>query len=150
MNNQNYDSGSYTKGFVFGAIIGGTIGAITALLLAPKSGAELRKELAEKSTDMYETASDYLVNVEENVGSAVSTTVNEGRIRAQKIINSAKNQAEELLGNAEDILKDARSKATTAKEQVQDKIDNFRQAAKAGAETFKSEMKSSKEEADNV
>ena len=150
MNNQYYDSGSYTKGFVFGAIIGGTIGAITALLLAPKSGSELRKDLAEKSTDMYDKASDYLVNVEESVGSTVSSTVNEGRIRADKIVSSAKNQADELLSNAETILKDARSKAVSAKENVQDKIDNFKDAAKASAEAFKSEIKSSKDEAENA
>ena len=87
------NGGDYTKGFVFGALIGGVVGAVTALLLAPKSGAELRKELAEKSTDMYDKAQDYLSDVQENFGDAVHTTVNEGRIRAQNIIDSAKNQA---------------------------------------------------------
>ena len=31
---------SYSKRFLLGAIVGGAVGAITALLLAPKSGKE--------------------------------------------------------------------------------------------------------------
>ncbi|WP_168119384.1 YtxH domain-containing protein [Paenibacillus sp. HB172176] len=35
-----------TKGFLFGAIAGGVIGSITALLLAPKAGKELREDIS--------------------------------------------------------------------------------------------------------
>ena len=145
MSNDN-DGGAYTRGFVFGALIGGAIGAITALLLAPKSGAELRQELAEKSAGIYDKASDYFDDVHENVGTAVSTTVNEGRIRAESIINKAKAQAEELLESAEDVLKEARTKASSAKEQVQAKIENVKDAAKASAEAFKAEIGSKSED----
>ena len=48
MNEQN----DYMKGFLVGALVGGLAGAVTALLLAPKPGVELRKDLAEKSGDV--------------------------------------------------------------------------------------------------
>ena len=38
MGNQNDNGGTYSKGFLIGAIIGAAVGSITALLLAPKSG----------------------------------------------------------------------------------------------------------------
>ena len=43
----------YTKGFIIGALVGGVAGALTALLLAPKSGAELRQDIAKTSSDVY-------------------------------------------------------------------------------------------------
>ena len=138
MSNENH----YWKGLVAGTIIGGLAGAVTALLLAPKSGKELRKDIAEKSQDLYDKAADYLSIFEENMGTAVSTTVNEGKERAQKIISSAKLQAESLLENADKVLHDAKSKATNVKDALDDKIENLKDAAKAGAEAFKKEYKS--------
>ena len=38
--------------FVFGALIGGIIGAITALLLAPSSGEDLRLDLQQKAQNI--------------------------------------------------------------------------------------------------
>lgn len=132
---------NYWKGLLTGTIVGGIAGAITALLLAPKSGKELRKDLAEKSQEIYDKAADYLAVFEENMGSVVSTTVNEGKERAQKIITSAKTQAESILENADKVLQDAKTKASNVKEVIDDKIENLKEAAKAGAEAFKKEYK---------
>lgn len=139
MGNQQ-DSGAYSKGFIFGALIGGAVGAVTALLLAPKSGKELRRDIADKSLEVYDKASDYLADVQENVGNTVSDTVNEGRRRAQTIISGAKRQAQDLLDDAENILRQAKSKAYSTKDNVQDKIDTLKEATKAGAEAFKAEL----------
>ncbi|MFP4528751.1 MAG: YtxH domain-containing protein [Candidatus Kapaibacterium sp.] len=135
-----------TKGFLFGAIIGGAVGAVAALLLAPKSGRELRKELYDKSNEFYDSAGRYVTEMEGNVERAVSTTVNEGRSRAQNIINSARHQAEDILEKAEQVLNDARTKAGDAKEQVQERIEHIRDAAKASASAFKTELEESKQE----
>jgi ElaB/YqjD/DUF883 family membrane-anchored ribosome-binding protein len=94
---------------------------------------------------MYDKASDVFSSVESNVSSAINTTVNEGKIRAQKIINSARRQAEDLLASAENVLHDARSRASFAKDNIQHKIENLREAAKASADAFKSEMGSNQE-----
>ncbi|MGC3371013.1 YtxH domain-containing protein, partial [Enterococcus faecium] len=39
-------------GFLLGGVVGGTAAAIAALLFAPKSGKELRDELAAQADDM--------------------------------------------------------------------------------------------------
>lgn len=44
-NRQNVNETSGSKEFLLGAIIGGLVGAATALFLAPKSGKEIRTEL---------------------------------------------------------------------------------------------------------
>lgn len=141
MNDQN-DSGAYTRGFIIGALVGGAAGAITALLLAPKSGAELRKDIATKSSDIYEKAQDYFDVVGDNVGVAITNTVNDGRLRAESIIEKAKTQAGEILSSAENILKDAKSKASQTKDSIQEKVDNIREATKAGKDAFRAELDS--------
>lgn len=132
--------GNYTKGFLFGAILGGTVGAVVALLTAPKSGKELRKDISDKSTEYYGKAGNLWAETEQKVGRQVATTVNEGRVKAQNIIDSAKKQANELLYAAESVLNEAKTKAGTAKTNVQNKIDDVRSATKAGVDTFKKEM----------
>lgn len=132
----------YSKGFLIGALVGGVAGALTALLLAPKSGAELRKDIKDTSSDMYGKVSGYLHQIEGEVGTTVANTMNESKERANKIMNAARSKAEEILHDAESVLHDARNKAVSTKENVQTKIENVRDAAKAGAEAFKSEYSS--------
>ena len=43
---RNHHSGK--KGFAIGALFGGLIGGVTALLFAPKSGDKLRKDLSKR------------------------------------------------------------------------------------------------------
>lgn len=135
-------SDKYTKGFVFGALIGGAVGAVTALLLAPKSGEELRKELAEKSNDAYDKAQKYFAEKEVEIGETVRSTVNEGRVRAEKIVESAKSQADEILKSAERVLYDAKNKAGTSKEYMNEKIGKVKSAVAESAEVFKQELNS--------
>jgi gas vesicle protein len=146
MANENGNT-EFTKGLLVGTMFGAVAGALTALLLAPKSGKELRQDIAERSGDIYDKASDYMSGVEAQVGNAVTTTVNTGRERAKEIINTAKIQADALLKNAENVLREAKSKASGAKDTVQNKLENVRDAAKASASAFRDELKSPGEEA---
>lgn len=139
------DSG-FTQGLILGTIIGGTIGAITALLFAPKSGAELRQDIKEKSAEIYDKTTDYLYTAEQSLGSTITNTVNEGRMRAQSIINSAKRQAEDILFSAENVLSEAKNKAQNAKEGVTEKFNTIKDATKAGVDTFKHEIRNPSEQ----
>jgi gas vesicle protein len=132
------DSGNYTRGFIIGAIVGGISGAITALLLAPKSGVELRKDISDQSVEYYTKAADYFKTMEGKVGDGI----NERKLKAQGIMDNARHKAGDILHDAESVIKDARMKASNAKEQIQDRIENIRDAAKAGTDAFKAEMKS--------
>lgn len=142
MNSNN----EYSKGFIIGALVGGVAGALTALLLAPKSGAELRKDIAETSTDIYGKASDYFKTVESKVEEAVMNSVNEGKIKAQGIIDSARRQAQDIMSGAESILSQAKNKALDAKDNVSDNLSTLKDAAKAGKDAFQAELRASKGE----
>lgn len=134
------NNSSYVKGLLLGAVIGGAVGAVAALLLAPKSGRELRDDIASRGEDLYNKASGYFQKGENAVEEAAEDFMNEGRMRAERIVNTARVQADHLMSNAEQVLRDAKSRAQSVKESVQHGAQKVTDAAKAGADAFRSEL----------
>lgn len=130
----------YAKGLILGSLIGGAVGAVLALLFAPKSGKEFRRDLANKTNEFYKKATDYLTELDARVDEKVWDTVNEGKIKAQSIIDSAKAQAQKILENAQKLVDEAKEKAQNVQELVEKRIQHVKDAAKSGAEAFKQEM----------
>jgi len=79
----------YTKGFVIGALVGGIAGAVTALLLAPKSGAELRKDISNTTSEWYGKTADYMSDVERKVEESISKVLNRTKNKTQDIVEEA-------------------------------------------------------------
>lgn len=138
---EHNNGSTYTRGFIAGILLGSIVGAVTALLFAPKSGRELRRDIAERTGELYDRAQEVL-NPKQLGDELPPITPNEGKLRAQQIVQAAREQAEQLLSSAEQVLRDARSKAAIAKEQIQENINRIRDAAKASVEAFKSELRS--------
>ncbi|MBP2241441.1 gas vesicle protein [Cytobacillus eiseniae] len=100
--NQNEQSKSEetinTKDFLIGALIGGIVGATTALFLAPKSGKELRNDineqaivLKEKSGQIRETAvakGSEIAAVAKEKTNAITQTVSK---QSTDLVNKVKN-----------------------------------------------------------
>jgi gas vesicle protein len=113
MEDNSNNNGSYTRGFLMGALVGGAIGGIVALLFAPKSGRELRQDIAEKTEEVYDKAQKYFTK-DDAAPREFDDVINEGRLRAERIVTSARSQAENILSSAEQVLKDAKSRAQRA------------------------------------
>ena len=136
VNMANSNESSYSKGLAVGIIIGGAVGAVVALLLAPKSGKELRQDLTERSGEIYEKASDFAAEQSRKMGEYV----NEGKVRADELVRTARQQAGSLLSEAEHLMNDARSRVGTAQSGIKDNVGRIQDAARAGADAFQSEM----------
>ena len=120
------------KGIVLGLLAGGVIGAVLALLYAPKPGKELRADIKNKAGEMMEDAEGY-INVAK---SKAVDIINEGKKRSESLISEAKKRAESLLGDAEKIL-------TDAKERVGAEETKIKSAVRAGAEAYRGEKNKS-------
>jgi gas vesicle protein len=59
--------------FIMGFLVGGIVGAAVGLLMAPKSGAETRAELAEQSDVWRTRAEEMAARVREGVGPTMDT-----------------------------------------------------------------------------
>jgi gas vesicle protein len=79
-------------GVVAGMLIGGLVGAVTMLLLAPQSGADIRKQIQEKGIELRDRTSEI-----------VEDTLSQVRTSAQKVKMGVKDygkqQAAEQLDN---------------------------------------------------
>lgn len=55
---------------VMGAIVGGAIGSVVGMTVAPKKGEETRKYLKEKGTEVYQKGKEFLDEHEEEINKA--------------------------------------------------------------------------------
>ncbi|MCM3704850.1 MULTISPECIES: YtxH domain-containing protein [Cytobacillus] len=87
-----------TKDFMIGALIGGMVGAATALFLAPKSGKELQSDLSEKAAILKEKSGQYretamtkgteLANAAKEKTNVLTQTVTK---QSNELVNKVKN-----------------------------------------------------------
>jgi len=121
------------KGLFIGFIAGGIVGAITALLYAPKSGKELRSDIKRKAGDMAEDASGYV----RMARAKAIDVINEGKNRSDQLVSDAKEKAEHILGGAEKVL-------TGIRERAGEESGRVRSAVRAGMDAYKSEKERSR------
>lgn len=76
-----------STGFLLGALAGGIIGSVTALLLAPKAGKELRQDLADTTGKARETT---------------TRIAGEARAASSRIAKEVSERAVHLAGRAKD------------------------------------------------
>jgi gas vesicle protein len=98
VNGSMRETNSNSKDFVAGAIVGGLAGALAALLLAPKSGKELRGSLNEqtstlknKSVDLASVAKEKASGLKDTVSQQSSTIVNKVKDMKSKSENTSSN-----------------------------------------------------------
>jgi len=58
--------------FFEGLVIGGVLGFFCGLLSAPKSGAELRKQLVDESEDLYKQATESMHDIKSKTNQAIT------------------------------------------------------------------------------
>lgn len=103
MSENNNELGSFLAGFV----IGGLVGAATALILAPQSGEETRQQVASKSRDLRSTSEERLQQY---------------RKRADNIVADTRGRMQETGGRVQEqariVLDSGKERAAQVKEQV--------------------------------
>ena len=125
------------KGLLIGFLAGGAIGAIVALLYAPKSGRELRQDIKNKADDYMDEAEKYMAEAKDRA----KNMINEGKKRSEKLITDARVKSEELLKDAEKIFNDAKLKTGSIINESRDTLtgeaERVKTAFKAGVDAYK-------------
>ena len=113
------------KGFLIGFLAGGAIGAIVALLTAPKSGKELRGDIKQKSEEYFDEAERYLADAKN---------------KASELINDAKSKSQDILNAAGRVFKDAKVKTTdvliSGKEKIETETKRLESSVKDGIDAY--------------
>lgn len=122
-----YDHGG-DSGFFKGFLFGGLIGAVAALLLAPKTGREMREDISRRSQELKD-------DVELKLEQAVK--------RAEEILAENQQRLEnfknETKASLEDLEEKAASKYTIGKDAIKDEKGRIKEAIHAGVSAYKDE-----------
>lgn len=136
---------SNSRDFVTGAIVGGLAGALAALLLAPKSGKELRGNLNEQTTtlkskgiDLASVAKEKASGLKETVSQQSSTLVNKVKdMKNQQNASTASQTSEEGFASEGELQEVPTSMAETSTmdnthtatgEEIQKKLEETQKA----------------------
>ncbi|GIN37979.1 YtxH domain-containing protein [Heyndrickxia oleronia] len=88
------------KSLLFGLIVGGVAGSITALLSAPSSGKELRQQLTNSKDEWIATVKDMTKNANE-LKKSIHVLTTEGKEMAVQFITDVKSSISEWQNNIE-------------------------------------------------
>ena len=97
MSNRDSDFASFLSGF----LVGGLVGAVTALLLAPQSGEETRVLIRDRSVELKDKT---LASLEEAAA--------EARLKADELTKAAQERAEDLRQRGQVVLEEQRARFT--------------------------------------
>lgn len=76
---------SNSSNFIGGVLFGGLVGFVAGILYAPKTGRELRKDIAETSDDLYHEANHQISNLKDKAEVALGDM----QVKGQDIIRKA-------------------------------------------------------------
>ncbi len=127
------DSGVEMGAFFAGVLIGGLVGAAVALLIAPQSGEETRKQLTKTSEDLRDRAQDIIEDARERA----EATIADSRRRAERIIEDARVRAEAMTEEARIRLEKATEEAKnmTARKPGQSPVEETNAPAQTASPT---------------
>lgn len=107
------------SGGVGAFLIGAALGAVAALLFAPRSGEETQREIKERMTRLRGVAEQRVRDVQQQLGDRLEHTREEVRDRVDAI---------------RDAVESGRQAATDARAELENRIERTKAAYRAGAE----------------
>lgn len=107
-----------SNGLLLGALIGGAVGAISALLLAPKSGAELRDDLSTKLQAVSEKTKDICSNVGQTTKELAATVGQHTKDLATNIKDETADLVEQAKKSNQNIMDSLSSSKEDVKEEL--------------------------------
>lgn len=130
-------------GFVLGAIIGGAAAAITALLFAPKSGKELRQDIADEFDNVMDTVYDYRdIAVEKGTElvEVAKETTDDIKVTLKDTTQNLKSQLSETSDKVAHDFKKAKDEVDRSVEEIKDDATVAKDVAVEVAEEAKTEV----------
>lgn len=91
--------GYFVAGLLFGSLLGGLVGAIMMMLLAPQSGKKTRKQIQRKGRDLREQTAE-----------TIEDGVKQVRTKAHHIATGIHDQAEDLQQQGQDMFDEQRER----------------------------------------
>jgi gas vesicle protein len=122
------------KDFFIGAVIGGVLGAVTALLLAPKSGKELRADLSEQVQTVSQKTQELASNVSVKTQEIASNVSSKTQEIAGNVSNKTQELAKQVTVQTGELLQKAKEVASNVTDEVRAWKDSRHEVAATSEE----------------
>ncbi|MFU8688290.1 YtxH domain-containing protein [Rossellomorea marisflavi] len=126
--NQTNDSNINSKDFIIGTLIGGIVGAATALLLAPKSGKDLRSDINEQAGAWKEKTSQWKDTAVEKSNELAAAA----KEKSSSLTKTVQEQSNQVVGK----IKSYRSGSAEGQEEVPAETDDVNQKLEETKKAF--------------
>jgi len=100
-----------TGRFFEGLVVGGILGFIFGMLSAPKSGAELRQQLADGSEDLYKQASDQISDLKDKTGRTITDLQAKSEVAIKRASDTVQEKKQVLTSKIQDLTKQGKAMA---------------------------------------
>jgi gas vesicle protein len=120
-----------SSGLLLGTIIGGAIGAASAFLLAPKTGAKLREDIATK----YRVINDRMQHMAAAAGDKTQELASSVGQKTQNMASSVSDQKDKLVDKVSEVKGNITNKATDVKDNVVDAWRESKEEVKREADS---------------
>ncbi|MCC2684629.1 MAG: YtxH protein [Paenibacillaceae bacterium] len=110
------NQGNSGKSFLAGAVVGGVLGALTALLLAPKSGQELRKDLGDQYKEVSHKTQD--------LAKGIADTTSEWTSIAKETVGNVAEEVKSWRNGRKEVAASVEETAQDAEEENTEKVTN--------------------------
>ena len=100
-----------TGRFFEGLVVGGILGFIFGMLSAPKSGAEMRKQLADGSEDLYKQASDQISDLKDKTGRTITDLQAKSEVAIKRASDTVQEHKQTLTSKIQDLTKQGKAMA---------------------------------------
>ncbi|MBI3910963.1 MAG: YtxH domain-containing protein [Armatimonadetes bacterium] len=131
-----------TREFILGVVAGSAIGAVVALVYAPRAGEQTREMLKGKAEEAKAKATQLADQARERADEVAG----EVRTRAASTAEVVKSRAEQVGAGARDVIQRGRSLVEGQMHAVQAAADAYRQAAQETRRTLEREVQEDVEE----
>jgi gas vesicle protein len=122
------DNGSDIGAFMAGFVIGGLVGAATALILAPQSGEETRAKLTTKGQELRSAGEQQFMEYRDVAGSTLADarvkmadTSSQVQDRARIVLDEGKTKVSEAIEKGKERLAQVEEDSLTEEEITEDK-----------------------------
>lgn len=133
-----YREKNNSMGFILGVLTGGLLGAVAALLYAPQTGKQLRKDINYKKDELLNEAS----NVVDNAKKRASGIIAEAKERAGYIVEEGKKKITSAGETASDFISEE-------KEMLMEEASKLSKVFKSETESNKSDNRTDNNKTDN-
>jgi gas vesicle protein len=132
MSDNNHDDARGISMLIAGFGLGTLVGTVIGLLIAPKSGRELRGDIADYSRDTVDKVKDYSRETYEKGREAARSAYESGREKASEFSAKVTDKASEVAGRAKDKVSGAAGGVTETASRLRRAVKTGIQEAKEG------------------